>query len=184
MPCRWLHPLILHRDTTTGPIITKMLLLQFSGECSWASSRDVTDTAPQKRERGKKEDEIPNLEGRAALYLQFHKPLRIFALSAWQRLSLTAFSNQQPPWFQCLLASSPRAGHSWSTLHERALQEPGLHSSPNLYPEPFLYSSQCTPSGWSRIHSEAADTWAVPRQSLASVESCQSETLQGTRVER
>lgn len=75
-----------------GPIITKTLLLQFSGEYSWAPSRDVTDRAPQKRERErKKEDNIPNLEGRAALYLQFYKPLRIFALSAWQRLSLAAF---------------------------------------------------------------------------------------------
>lgn len=43
----------------------------------------MTDRAPLKRERErKKEDKIPNLEGRAALYLQFYKPLRIFALSA------------------------------------------------------------------------------------------------------
>lgn len=31
MPCHWLHPLILHHAITRGPIITELLLLQFSG---------------------------------------------------------------------------------------------------------------------------------------------------------
>lgn len=41
MPCVWLHPLILHRDTRARPIITKMLLLQFSGGYSVAQRQDV-----------------------------------------------------------------------------------------------------------------------------------------------